>query len=550
MSDQFDDLPTVDPISAPEPVVETMPEATVEVAPPETTEPVAPATTEVAPEATTAKVDAGNADNQDGPTVPSTIEEREGLALELEDRGLVGVSINYVEERKTLDDSNTKPVFGLPGQSFNLPFADMMYTQVRNGGQFGDHETRLIANYTPHALHSMRLAEKDSQWVQSLDNGGERVGTAQPRLEASGNIVKGNAALTLLRRASNLGTSLLQPLYHSGIYIEMSCPPDTDLINLDYRLAMERAAVGMSTSGLLLSATSSIFVRELATFALSYVTSTNVANLSDGMVQSLMDRIDPMDYPTLINTMLATMYPNGYPWLIECANPKCGHKLETRMHFSRMAWVDKTCLNKKQMDMLVKKRNSITDAEIAEYKAEFKLSDKRVVKFNDNVEIHLRTGSLSEYAESGRQWVEDIEKQQAVALSSYNTDAERKAFLDSHIQARAMRKYGHFVEKIIFNTDTANPLTIVDRATIVESLDILSANDGFFVKFQDQVVEFIEASTIVVVGYAASRCKACGTVDDTDAGRFRSIVPMPIDRIFFTLTRQKTSMLAMLEQGQ
>lgn len=487
----------------------------------------------------------------DGETaIPSTIEEREGLSLELEDKGLIGKSVNFVEQRKTLDDSNKRPVMGYPQMSYNLPFQDSMYQRLIHNAPFGEHEQMLLGNFAPKAMYSERLTAEGSEWAQDLMHAGERIGTAQPRLEVNGNVIKGQSALMLLRRAANLGTSLLKPLYHSCIYIEMSCPPDTDLINLDYRLAMERAAVGMATSGLLLSATSSIFIRELAQFALSYVTSTNVANLEGGTVNALMDRIDPRDYPELINTMLATMYPNGYPWIIECANPKCGHKHETRLHFARMSWVDKSCLNTKQMDMLIKKRNSITDAEINEYKGEFKLTDARVVRFECGTEIHLKHTSLTEFAESGRMWVEDIERQQAVALSNYNTDAERKAFLDSHIQARAMRKYGHFVEKIVIGADTSQPMIINDKATIVEALDTLSGSENYFNQFQDSVLRFIEAGTIAVVGYVAASCVKCGDVEETSEGRFRSIVPVPIDRIFFTLTRRKTSMLAMLEQGQ
>lgn len=482
--------------------------------------------------------------------IPTTIEEREGLTMELEDKGLVGVSVNFTEERKTLDNSNDRKVFGYPMSSYGLPFADTMYNLLRNNSDFGENVQDLISNFAPQAIHSERLTVKGSDWAQSLQHAGERIGTAQPRLEVNGNVVKGQSALMLLRRATNLGTSLLKPLYHSCIYIEMSCPPDTDLINLDYRLAMERAAVGMSTAGLLLSATSTIFVRELAMFALNYVTSTNVVNLSGGMVNALMERIDPRDYPDLINTMLATMYPNGFPWIIECSNPKCGHKHHTRLHFSRLSWVDKSCLNQKQMDMLIKKRNAITDAELAEYKAEFKLTDQRIVKFDGGTEIHLKSTSLADYAEAGRMWVEDIERQQAVALSSYNTDAERKAFLDSHIQARAMRKYGHFVEQIVINADTDKPTYIRDPETIANSLDLLSASEDYFTHFQDKVIRFIEAGTISVIGYVAAPCEKCGEVDQTGEGRFKSIVPLPIDRIFFTLTRQKTSMLAMLEQAR
>lgn len=484
------------------------------------------------------------------PNIPSTIEERDGLTVELEDKGLVGVSVNFTEERKTMDVGNDRKVFGYPLSSYGMPFADTMYNLLRNNSPFGEHEQQLMANFTPQAIFSERMTVKGSDWAQSLNHAGERIGTAQPRLEVNGNVVKGQSALMLLRRATNLGTSLLKPLYHSCIYIEMSCPPDTDLINLDYRLAMERAAVGMSTAGLLLSATSTIFVRELAMFALNYVNSTNVVNQSGGMVNALMERIDPRDYPDLINTMLATMYPNGFPWIIECSNPKCNHKHETRLHFSRMSWVDKSCLNQKQMDMLIKKRNAITDEELAEYKAEFKLTDQRIVRFDCGTEIHLKSTNLAEYAEAGRMWVEDIERQQAMALSSYNTDAERKAFLDSHIQARAMRKYGHFVEQIVMNGDTDKPTYIRDPETIAEALDLLSATENYFTTFQDKVIRFIEAGTISVVGYVAAACEKCGEVDPTANGRFKSIVPVPIDRIFFTLTRQKTNMLAMLEQAR
>ena len=168
------------------------------------------------------------------------------------------------------------------------------------------------------------------------------------------------------------------------------------------------------------------------------------------------------------------------------------------------------------------------------------------------MKFHFRRPTIADYIDSATQWVSVIEKQQTTALSNYATERERESFLRSQVQARFMRKYEHFVDKIEIPDPNGGDesLMVVDRETITEALEALSTANEDFVDFEEKVLEFIEANTITVIGYPAVDCGVCKQVPETAEGRLRTIVPVAIDRAFFTLTRQRTTLMGQLAMVQ
>lgn len=453
---------------------------------------------------------------------------------------------NFTEDKPVIENKARGRTVSLdPLNTFAYPLEVTAALREIHGVGYTEEDAPLGTLFTPRLMFSTRMTAPGSEWVQFLEHGGERVGVQSPRYAPVGNVISGDNAVDILRKVSGIGTSITFPLYHSGIWITLRAPGDVELVNFDFKLTMEKTRVGLSTTGQLLNSRSAVFSNALIDFILEHVTATNVANLGEGMVKALRSRIDMLDYSTLVWGILTTMYPNGYPWIFQCANPECLHEREAVLNFARMNFVDKTVLTEKQMEMLVRKRKVISDAEIAQYKEEFKLTDKNAITLTTGVKLHLRRCTVDEYAESGVKWVDVIERQHANALSNYTSEVEREAYLTSQIQARYMRKYEHFVEKISI-PQGSEYLDIVDRDTIISALEALSTVNEDFADFENGVLSYIEANTIAVVGYPAVDCETCLVAPHTPEGRLRSIVPIAVDKVFFTLTRLRTRTMAQL----
>ena len=461
-------------------------------------------------------------------------------------------NVNFTEERPVRVDPGKREMVLDPLTIFNYPLPDAIELRQRYNVPFTQEQRAFSEFYTPKLIMNDRLTQPGSDWQQTINYGEHRIGVRAPRYNTSGGIVSGKNAITLLKRISGIGTSISIPLWHSGIWITLSAATEAELINFDFKLAMEKTQVGLSTTGQLLNARSAVFSGTLIDFILEHVTSTNVANLADGIAAALRDRIDMLDYSTLVAAFMITMYPNGFPWIMECVNPNCSHREEVTLNLARMIWTDKTVLTDKQMDMMARKANSITDDELKTYREEFKLTDKATATLSSGVKFHFRRPSIADYIDSATQWVSVIEKQQTTALSNYATERERESFLRSQVQARFMRKYEHFVDKIEIPDPNGGDesLMVVDRETITEALEALSTANEDFVDFEEKVLEFVEANTITVIGYPAVDCTLCKQVPQTAEGRLRTIVPVAIDRAFFTLTRQRTALMGQLAMVQ
>lgn len=453
------------------------------------------------------------------------------------------VSVNFIEDKPAIvEELKGREVLLDRLNIFSYPLAVTAELREKAGKPINRDDANMTALYTPKLLFSDRLEVPGSEWVQELSHGGTKIGVQSPRFGSSGNVVAGPTALDMLKKVSGIGTAITFPLYHSGIWITLQAPVEAELVNFDFKLTMEKTQVGLSTTGQLLNARSATFSGALIDFILDHVTATNVANLADGMKAALRSRIDMLDYSTLVWGILVTMYPNGYPWIFECVNTDCGHRREAVLSLPRINWVDKTALTETQVEMLVKHRKSITDDELVKYREQFKLTDKSVVALETGVRIHLRRVSIDQYIESATKWVDVIERQHTTALSNYSTEAEREAYLRSQIQARYMRKYEHFVDHI----ELPDGLVIQDRETIAQSLEVLSTTNEDFTLFEKGVLDYIEANTIAVVGYPAAECPQCRKVPETTEGRLRTIVPISVDKVFFTLTRLRTQAMAQL----
>lgn len=403
--------------------------------------------------------------------------------------------------------------------------------------------------FTPKLIGIDALGRENSLWRQNIPYGEKTANVRKPALRATGGHLHGTAALEALRNVTGNGGTLSFPLIHTGIHLTVKPTDESDFIDLEFRLGQVATQVGMSTTGLLLSARSGVFSSELIDLALSQVTSSNLQVGRDELIPTLRKLINPLDYSTLIWSVLASKFISGYDWNFECANSKCRDVRSSRISFARMLWYDTSKLTDKQLKILVQKQSSVTVQDVEDYAEDFGEGNGNNFEFENGIKIKFKFTSLDHYLSVSKEWVSEIERQYNQAMSSYSTEQRRQQYLHSQIQARRMRKYEHMVSEIHIPSAIEGEYNIIDKPEDIRNLlTELSTTSQDYLIFEQAAINYIDANTYAIIGYVAHKCKKCGFEPETSKGTFRSIVPIAVDRVLFTLVQQRNSIMTALAE--
>ena len=448
--------------------------------------------------------------------------------------------------------------------SYNMPIGTV-FTWHNAAKKTSSEELIEALSYCPPLAHGTDAVNREgADWQQVIQHGGNYIAplVAMPKVTAGGE-VSGDAAVALLKRHSGLGVPMSVELPASCIYLEINSIPDEDLINFHFAFAADRIRLGRDTAGTLLSSRSGVYVERLVRLILSHVTWTNVKNLEGGLVEALIRRIDVSDYSLLVNGVMAAQWPDGFPWSIRCYDPACGHEEPRNLSFPRMHYIDRSMLTEKQLDMLVKKCRAINDDELKAYRDEFSNVESSRIVMEDGIVIELGRTTMAQYFENTNGWISAIESQQNKALTDYATAAERETFMSSQMQAQAMRRYRHYVKRVLIparapDADAIDrPLTdddyyiVTDPDTITKQLVALSTTDTRSIEFEAAVLRYIEDTTVGLVAYASEPCPHCKKLPVNEKGeQINTLVPMAVDKLFFMASRLKTQLLAAIEKAE
>ena len=158
---------------------------------------------------------------------------------------------------------------------------------------------------------------------------------------------------------------------------------------------------------------------------------------------------------------------------------------------------------------------------------------------------------MTEYITQGHQWVSSIVEAVNRALGSNATDRERNDQITRQSKAATICQYAHWIESLEYGEITANPNNPDDNAvavirnqeTLLESLKSLSSIDSIRNKIIDAVKDYIEESTVSIIGVPAYTCPVCqkDQVGETKYPRRTTVIPLDILQVFFALLIQRLS---------
>lgn len=352
----------------------------------------------------------------------------------------------------------------------------------------------------------------------------------------------------VLRMISHLGLgSLFQvPLWHSGFWITFKPPTESEIIELNRSIMADKVTFGRYAYGLLHSNTTVFTINKLIDFALSHVYDTTIKPESFSL-DKLKDIISSQDIHSLLWGFICTMYPQGFNYSRACiADPeKCNFIIEETINVTKLQWTSISSLTEWQKNHMSGRQPKTKDLEtIKRYKDELnKIQDKKITINKDTdkeISITIKSSNITDYVESGYRWINDIVNIVDKTLGQDASIKEKNSLITRYGQAAAMRQYIHWIKSLEYSTNI-----IDDKETIELLISTLSSDNVIYEEFIKAVVEYINTSTISIIGIPVFDCPSCGKVQENklDLPNFTNIIPIDVVTVFFGLLFQKLSRL-------
>ena len=115
-------------------------------------------------------------------------------------------------------------------------------------------------------------------------------------------------------------------------------------------------------------------------------------------------------------------------------------------------------------------------------------------------------------------------------------EKERDEYLIKQAKTTVMRQYAHFVKSITY---LDNEYT--DRETIESIISDVSSSDELRKRFQDEIKDFIDDSTVALIAIPTYKCPSCGREqrEAREGKHMLGLIPIEVMSNFFTLAAQK-----------
>lgn len=384
-------------------------------------------------------------------------------------------------------------------------------------------------------LFEKTLTDIEREWVQKIDEIMARpMGAKTPTGKLTG-----TAAVQAVRSRAGLSTYFGVPLYHTGGHITFRSPSEGSFLSLMDRISEGMEEMGRRSNGMFLSSEVAYLNEIYMDAALACMEETTIANDN---YADLKEKISVHDIPAVIWGMASAFWSRGYRYKRSCVaglsgGDVCRHVMTEMMDLRRMQYVDAKALNTWQRRSVLSARlkESITPEMLKRYKQESPQMSNVKVDIIDGVSIELEVCSAAHYFECSRRWMSEIEETYVKGMSL--TEAQRAQVITDQAKASSLRQYTHFVKAIYLGEDAQ----IDDLETIEDTLSSLSGDDVFRNTFFEKIQEFIENTTVSVLGIPSFKCPACGRQQQPfdENEKFSPIIPINVPRLFFYLFPQR-----------
>ncbi len=397
-----------------------------------------------------------------------------------------------------------------------------------------------------------RLGDPEADWSNRPVYDGKPITPNRLRHGDSSGVTSGEAAVLKVKARLGLGSIVPIPLWHTGGWITIKAPSNAAILELNRRIAAEKITLGRITNGMVFSNTTIYIQSYLMNFVLAHVYDTTFGTKDP---EELKKIILTTDLPSMVWGMVCAMYPDGYDLREPCVAQitKCNHVSEGRVNIARLRVIDTSKLSEKQMKHMSKRNGAHTADELKAYQEEFDFQTRNVhIKGAEGFTMDMSVPSIAEYEQVGFNWVDSTVNMVDKAFRIPLKGSERDQYITDQGRLATLRQYSHWIGKL-YITDGDEQDIIEDRDTIDTVCSEFSTDDTIRTSIMNSIGEYIEDTTIAIIGYPNTECPACGlrygdSVKEGKDGEPDEIVrseavpefiPLDMTTTFFTLCGQR-----------
>lgn len=395
-----------------------------------------------------------------------------------------------------------------------------------------------IDYYTVGALYQDRFYEKGSEFKQGIETKDGGLKSISPlKFKKSDGELKGEIALLKVSKILGIGDVVTVPLPHSGIWVTLKPPTETDLIEFYNSLFREKIILGRATFGLTLTNFSVHINNKLFDFILKHVHSINYGDIPKA---NLKNYLLIHDFPILAWGFAASRYPNGFEYQHPCVNDAlhCSHIAKEVINLYKLLWVDNPSLSDAQKIIMSEDRpGKLTSESYRKYIAEHTRVTGSTITTKNGIKVTLKIPTFSEYTTDGLAWINKVNSAvENVLLETEEPEDDdgktKTAILNQYVKASILRQFNHFVDYI--EIDGA---VVTDRDTINKVLEAFSSQDDIREELTSGILKFKSDTTIGIIGIPAYKCPNCHAEQNINpvSDKFIDVIPLDSMNLFFGL---------------
>lgn len=391
-------------------------------------------------------------------------------------------------------------------------------------------------------VYADHMNKEPESYVNSIVFGEKDLNTRPINFSTKGKV---SPASIYARFNAFLGTGevVQVPLWHSGFWVTIKPIKQKDFVNLSISINNEITKLGRSTSALIYSNYSVVFIRLVTDFIIKNMVATTITLKEDDDIRKY---IKAQDIYPLINGLLAAMYPKGLHITRICnkslevtddGTPKCDYSVTATVDPKKLLWVNRKALTPKQLaHMANKQESSVSTDEVLEYQAKIKdISSKTFdIKVDDekSFSVTLETPNLLDFVSNGEMWIEDIIKStESLFLESDGANAKEEKLSDMLASAK-LNVYNNYVKSIV----SSDGLIRANNAEDVNKLlEVIGSDNELYAEVLKEIIKYTDEAVIAIVATPNYKCPKCEEVQGDEKGVFKEFIPLNLLENFFDL---------------
>lgn len=404
----------------------------------------------------------------------------------------------------------------------------------REGREWLYHFSQGSDHYQAGGSFVKSLEREGSDWGQYVLYNGSRLAPGAPGIGGHGQKLSGAKAAAAMRAGMGLSNAITSPFWHSGLWLTITAPSDSELLILMHQIMDEKIVLGNATVGLAFSSNGVFTARKLVEFILPRIYSSTTLAMDP---EDLMKLIKITDYQALLHMLGLTIYPHGFTYRRPCVSDltKCEVVSEYHLNLSRTLLVDRSALSAEQKHFMSDRKTANTPETVLDYQKKGRSGMRRTVAVSENINVTFAVPSLFDWFESGSRWVRSVEETVERAFGDNLSIKQKNTYLTEQSVLTFLRQFSHWVAVI-----DDRGMEYDDPETIDAMIGVLSESEECMKNFIEELNKFIDDATHVVVAIPAHDCPACGKPQTVEGNPHPEAIPIDMQQILFSLADQRT----------